>query len=143
MEHSVRFSETLMELYSDYTIEWRNLFPGAGYVEMAIAAALKTNNRASDASTMVVELEDVSFLVPLDLQVGVELVCEHMFGEAMKMRGVPAGGGTETACVVVRATAHRAARALSGTQSPRDIPPRVSAGAGQDGVGFVGSYPPA
>ena len=30
-----------MELYRDHTIEGRNIFPGAGFLEMALAAAKK------------------------------------------------------------------------------------------------------
>ena len=39
IKHTAVFHATLMRLFKDHTIEGRTLFPGAGFVEMALAAA--------------------------------------------------------------------------------------------------------
>ena len=128
VEHSVVFSETLMELYRDHTIEGRNLFPGAGYIEMAVAAAmarLPSSNNTANNTPSVVELKNVMFLAPLDLEVGLKLVCEHTYGEGMELRGVDAGTksgaavkGAQVQCTIESASASRAADQLLSSSTP-------------------------
>jgi hypothetical protein len=74
-----------MELFKDHTIEGRALFPGAGFVEMALAVAGAAGN--AGARRGGVELRGVSFLEPLDLEVGTALVCE-VSGGGMEFRPV-------------------------------------------------------
>ena len=64
------FHSSLMDLMQDHTIHGRTLFPGAGFVEMALAAQLRHMGKRSGGG---VELRDVSFLEPLDLDIGTEL----------------------------------------------------------------------
>lgn len=75
VEHTAVFHATLLGLFNDYTIRGRKLFPGAGFVEMALAAAAaKFKYRGRPIAG--VELQGISFLEPLDLEVGTALVCE-------------------------------------------------------------------
>ena len=86
VEHTAVFHVTLMELFGDHTIEGRTMFPGAGFVEMALAAASSAGSPG--AKRAGVELRGVSFLEPLDLEAGTALVCE-VSGGGMEFR--PAG----------------------------------------------------
>ena len=75
VEHTAVFHDSLMALFHDHTIQSRTLFPGAGFVEMALAAAaLKL--RCQETARQGVVLRDVSFLEPLDLEVGTALLCK-------------------------------------------------------------------
>ena len=72
-----------MDLYKDHTIEGRNLFPGAGFIEMVLAAALRQNKITSSHA---VELVGLDFLQPLDLERGVQFICEHIFAEGIQFK---------------------------------------------------------
>ena len=63
-EHKAVFHASLMKLFNDHTIMGMPLFPGAGFVEMALAAAAVKLRRQSKAVAGV-ELQGVSFLEPL------------------------------------------------------------------------------
>ena len=67
------FHATLMELLKDHTIHGRTLFPGAGFVEMALAAAESSSKRLG--ADRGVELRDVSFR-ELELEEGTVLECD-------------------------------------------------------------------
>ena len=71
-----------MELMNDHTIQGRCLFPGAGFVEMALAATLENLGGKQQA----VELQDVSFMEPFDLEVGKTLICEVSSGGGIEFR---------------------------------------------------------
>ena len=66
-----------MEFYSNHVIQGRTIFPGAGYIEMGIAAgALMSTKWIEDG----VELLDMKFLHPFDLEIGCRMVCNHHYG---------------------------------------------------------------
>ena len=65
-----------------FTIHGRTLFPGAGFVEMALAAQLRQMGKHSSGGG--VELRGVTFLEPLDLEEGTELACEVMSGAGLE-----------------------------------------------------------
>jgi acyl transferase domain-containing protein/NADP-dependent 3-hydroxy acid dehydrogenase YdfG/acyl carrier protein len=77
------FHESLMQLMQDHTIQGRCLFPGAGFVEMALAVALhrasssgrSSRGVAQEAVTVAAELREVAFLAPCDLDLSSELTC--------------------------------------------------------------------
>ena len=105
VQHVVRFHATLMELFSEHTIAGRNLFPGAGFLEMALAVVAQ---EAKASASAVVSLEDVAFISPFDLRQGAVLVCERVFGAGLEMRpGSNSSGGSrgrgrkEAPCCVV------------------------------------------
>ncbi|MEC7001811.1 MAG: polyketide synthase dehydratase domain-containing protein, partial [Actinomycetota bacterium] len=78
------FHSSLMDLMQDHTIHGRTLFPGAGFVEMALAAQLQHVSKQAGAGGLGVELRDVVFLEPLDLMEGVKLTCNVVSGEGME-----------------------------------------------------------
>ena len=103
--HTAVFHESLMALMRDHTIEGRTLFPGAGFVEMALAVASQ-HGGGSDGSMKAaggVALHDVSFVAPLDLKVGVELVCQLSDDERMEFVRRDQGDGDHVCCTVGRA----------------------------------------
>ena len=56
-----------MEFYSNHVIQGCTIFPGAGYIEMGVAAsALMSMNGIEDD----LELFDMIFIYPFDLEVG-------------------------------------------------------------------------
>ena len=73
--HKAVFHDALMDLFADHTIQGRCLFPGAGFVEMALAAAAAAAQSGREAMDAAVTLRDVTFREPLDLEVGSALVC--------------------------------------------------------------------
>ena len=76
VEHKAVFHASLMALFDDHTILGQTLFLGAGFVEMALAAAAAKLRRLGSALQAGVELQGVSFLEPLDVEIGTALVCE-------------------------------------------------------------------
>ena len=79
--HTAVFHDALMKLLKDHTIQGRCLFPGAGFLEMALAAVTAQDAtadvfRGKAVPSDVTILRDVSYLQPLDLKVGTSLVCE-------------------------------------------------------------------
>ena len=71
IEQKAVFHECLMDLFKDHTIQGRLLFPGAGFVEMALAAAME---KQGSAAAGCLQLQGVSFLQPFDLEIGSSLV---------------------------------------------------------------------
>ena len=67
------FHESLMELMKDHTIGGRTILPGAGFVEMALAATVAEHeSRIGGGGALTcdsVELEDISFLEPFTLPI--------------------------------------------------------------------------
>ena len=102
-----------MELFAEHTIARRNLFPGAGFLEMALAVVAQ---EAKTSSSAVVSLEDVAFVLPFDLSQGAVLVCERVFGAGLEMRPGRSSGGSrgrgrkEAPCCVVGQRGADAAR---------------------------------
>ena len=80
-EYHTIFHDKLMEMYSSHEIGGRMIFPGAGYIEMGLAAGLRMPRNGR--SHVGVELLDVRFLQPLDLEVGCKLTCNHHLGGGM------------------------------------------------------------
>ena len=80
-----------MEFYSNHVIQGRTIFPGAGYIEMGIAAdALMSMKGIEDG----VELLDMKFIYPFDLEVGCRMVCNHHYGGGMEFHSELLGGDT-------------------------------------------------
>ena len=99
--HKAVFHGELMGLFKDHTVQGRCLFPGAGFVEMALAAAAYGvgGKRSSAAKDGQIILQDVAFLEPLDLEVGSALVCEvPADGRGVEFR--PAGEPDRVVCSV-------------------------------------------
>ena len=67
------FHEKLMDLYKDHVIAGRNIFPGAAYIEMGLAAG-KMMVKAKGISSGGVELLDVRFVRPFDLEQNCKMV---------------------------------------------------------------------
>ena len=86
VEHKAVFHASMVALFNDYTIQGQTLFPGAGFVEMALAAAAAKLRRPGRIQQEDVELQDVSFLEPLDVEIGTALVCEVGNGGSMQFR---------------------------------------------------------
>ena len=93
-EHTAVFHQTLMDLFKDHTIHGRVLFPGAGFIEMAVAAAVK------NGSTSAVALHDVAFVAPFELSVGASLVCEMDNDSSMLFRSAV---DSQPVCTVAKA----------------------------------------
>ena len=115
--YSAVFHESLMELMRDHTIGGRTILPGAGFVEMALAATVTQMGQLPDSPGIggrksdlggveeYVQLEGISFLEPLDLALessstgdiakkdadvpfkGTELTCEMTLGGGMAFQG--------------------------------------------------------
>ena len=81
-EYHTIFHDKLMELYSNHMIQGQVLFPGAGYIEMGLAAGARRCERGSNTG---VELLDVKFIHPLELKVSCKLVCSHHFTGSGRM----------------------------------------------------------
>ena len=58
------------------------MFPGAGFVEMGLAAGVRMSRGGS--ANGIIELLDVSFISPLDIEDGCKLISEHSFGRGME-----------------------------------------------------------
>ena len=71
-----------MSLYNGHVIGGRCLFPGAGFVETGLAAGVRMSQGGSANS--VIELLDVSFISPFDIEDGCMLISEHSFGRGME-----------------------------------------------------------
>ena len=89
VEYMTVFHEKLMSLYNDHVIGGRCLFPGAGFVEMGLAAGARMSQgrRGGKEGHMAesgIELLDVSFISPFDIEDGCTLISEHIFGRGMK-----------------------------------------------------------
>ena len=100
-KHKVVFHSRLMDLFNDHKIQGCCVLPGAGLVEMAIAAALVhgAEGKQSMTSKDPVVLRDLSFREPLSLQVGSTLVCEvPIDGRAVQF--YPAGQPARAICSV-------------------------------------------
>ena len=82
VEYVTVFHEKLMSLYNGHVIGGRCLFPGAGFVEIGLAAGVRMLQGGSANS--VIELLDVSFISPLDIEDGCMLISEHSFGRGME-----------------------------------------------------------
>lgn len=100
VQHTARFHATLMTLFAEHVIGGRCIFPGAGFVEMAVAAVAQESKTARAAAG--VSLEGVVFASPFDVRPGAELVCERVFGAGLEMRR--RGSDEEACCVVERAS---------------------------------------
>ena len=87
IRHKAVFHASLMKLFNDHTIMGMPLFPGAGFVEMALAAAAVKLRRQSKAVAGI-ELQGVSFLEPLGIEVGTGLVCEVGLDDGIQFRPV-------------------------------------------------------
>ena len=88
------FHRSLMGLMKDHTIQGRCLFPGAGFVEMALAAELRhLGPRAKGAA-----LHDITFMEPFDLEEGASLVCEVSSDDGLVFR--PADDLSRVVCSV-------------------------------------------
>jgi hypothetical protein len=101
VEHKAVFHASLMALFKDHTIQGRTLFPGAGFVEMALAAVMSnTTRRGGDGGDMRVELRGVTFLEPLGLEEGTVVVCEVDGGGGMQLGLRGAAGDSGVSCEV-------------------------------------------
>ena len=80
-EFNTIFHDKLMELYSNHVIQGQTIFPGAGYIEMGIAAGALMTTKGIEGG---VELFDVKFVRPFDLQAGCKMVSNHHFGGGME-----------------------------------------------------------
>ena len=78
--HTV-FHDKLMELYSNHVIRGRTIFPGAGYIEMGLAAGALMSTKGIEGG---VELLDMKFIHPFDLEAGCKMVSNHHFGGGME-----------------------------------------------------------
>ena len=72
--HECLFHAELMALYKDYAIGGRVLFPGAGFIEFALAAAWRKGRRSDSGQRM--SLSNVELLRPCEVATGSVLVCE-------------------------------------------------------------------
>ena len=144
--HTAVFHESLMQLMRDHTIQGRTLFPGAGFVEMALAVTSQHRGAGGGAGVVAfrgggsVALHDVSFVGPLDLEVGVVLECELCDDERMEFvqrgQGSPWSGkdqvdrdGEHACCTVGQAVwvEPGAAGAMTGTLGKSPSLPSVQA----------------
>ena len=64
-EYSTVFHNKLLELYRHHVVPGSNLFPGAGYIEMCLAAGARMPGRGADNG---VELVDIKFIRPFYLE---------------------------------------------------------------------------
>mmetsp|Transcript_17589 Transcript_17589/g.25678 ORF Transcript_17589/g.25678 Transcript_17589/m.25678 type:complete len:124 (+) Transcript_17589:1322-1693(+) len=64
------FHEKLMSLYSNHVISGQCLFPGAGFVEMGLAAGARMSQGGGINESAGIELSDVSFISPFDIEDG-------------------------------------------------------------------------
>ena len=69
-----------MELYSNHVIRGRIILPGAGYIEMGLAAGALVSTRGIGGG---IELLDMKFIHPLDLEAGCKMVSTHYFEAGM------------------------------------------------------------
>ena len=86
VEYMTVFHEKLMNLYNKYIIGGRCLFPGAGFVEMGLAAGARMSQGGGGGriAESGIELLDMSFTSPFDIEDGCTLISEHIFGRGMK-----------------------------------------------------------
>ena len=95
-EYSTVFHDKLMDLYSGHVIQGQTIFPGAGFIEMGLAAG---SRMSSNGAVGGVELLDMRFIHPLDIEVGRKLTCNHhVEGGGMDFRS---SGSAEEQDVVV------------------------------------------
>ena len=73
-------SQQVMGFYSNYVIQGRTIFPGAGCIDIGIEDG--------------VELLDMKFLHPFDLEVGCRMVCNHHYGGGMEFHSQSPEGDT-------------------------------------------------
>ena len=81
IEYMMVFHEKLMSLYIGHCIDGQCLFPGAGFLEMGLAAGARMLQGSIGGG---IELLDVSFVSPLDIEDGCKLISRHTFGRGMK-----------------------------------------------------------
>ncbi|KAL9188495.1 LOW QUALITY PROTEIN: hypothetical protein ACHAXT_006873 [Thalassiosira profunda] len=89
-EYRTVFHDKLMELYGNHVVQGRTLFPSAGVVEMGLAAGARMSPKGIDGG---IELVDVKFLRPFDIDVGAKLLCNHYSGGGIEFLRTSSDGG--------------------------------------------------
>ncbi|KAL7554746.1 hypothetical protein ACHAWF_018278 [Thalassiosira exigua] len=98
-EYTTMFHSTLMEFYKDHTIPGGNLFPGAGFVEMGLAAGARLSSAGIKGG---VELLDVEFNQALHLEEGCEMISEYFPTAGMEFFRKKSGAGDEQLLTLAR-----------------------------------------
>ena len=77
-KHKAVFHTALMSVFKDHTIAGRCIFPGAGFVEMALAASATQNISSTfdDSKTAFIVLQNIAYRNPMDLEIGSTLTCD-------------------------------------------------------------------
>ena len=70
------FHVGLMAIYKDHSVQGQVIFPGTGYLEMALAAVSRKLRRSDMEQVLCLRFMDVACLKPLHLAEGTPLVCE-------------------------------------------------------------------